>query len=108
MVRFAIARQVSFSGREGWASGKVELPAFMHDALLRPVLAQLPQRPPLAPMPQRPMLAPLPPLAQLPLANRREAVASSESVLASHDKPSVAAPPRVRPPSMLGMPWRWL
>jgi hypothetical protein len=64
----------------------------MHDELLRP--AQLAQ---LAQLPQRPQLA-----------NRREAMVSSESVLASHDKPSVAAPPRVRPPSMLGMPWRWL
>lgn len=86
MVRFAIARHVSFSGRDGWASGKVELPAFMHDAPVRPA--------PLAPLP--------------PLPSRREVVAPSNSGLAAHAKPSGAASPRVRSPSMLGMPWRWL
>ena len=84
MVRFAVSQQMTFSGGDVRVSGTVELSAFMHEELVRPA----------AP--------PAPP------ARRREAPVSSESVLAPRDRSPVVTAPRVRPPTLLGMPWRWL
>jgi hypothetical protein len=80
MVRFAVSRQMTLSGGEIRVSGRVELPAFLHEELLRGA----------------------------PLPSRREAPAPREVALAPREKPSAPTWPRARAPMPLGMPWRWL
>ncbi|HWO20549.1 MAG TPA: hypothetical protein VNO30_17385 [Kofleriaceae bacterium] len=106
MVRFAISQQSTVSGGKAGVWWNVELPAFMHDVRPSEVAAPLPppgrrSTPAFAPMP-----APVP--SPRAFAPREKPAATPPRAYAPREKPAATPAPRIRPPSLLGMPWRWL